>query len=406
MKSGMRLEDDDLERLMAHGEDFRVEYKETLDGDAPVRIREAVCAFANDLPRSGKAGVVFVGVGNDGEPRRIDVRDRMLVDLTGIKTDGNIVPPPSILVEKRNLKGANVAVVTVLPSDSPPVRYKGAIHVRSGPRRGIATAQNERILNEKRRAHDIPFDIQPVPGAHVSDLSVRRFEEEYLPRAFGADILEANEHSTDQRLAAAKMIASSEDPTATVLGLLVLGKRPRDFLSNSYVQFLRIDGLRLSDTIVDDETVDGTVPETLRSLDEKMKAHIRTGVDITGSDRERREPTYPLAALQQITRNAVMHRTYEATNAPVRVNWFNDRIEVHSPGGAFGEVTREKFGYPGLTDYRNPNLAEAMKVLGYVQRFGVGIDIAKRELENNGNPEPDFMVEDTFIQVTIRSRES
>ena len=405
MKPGMRLEDAELEGMMARGEGFRVEYKESLDGDAPTRIREAVCAFANDLPRSGQVGVVFVGVGNDGEPRRVDVSDRTLVQLTSIKTDGNIVPPPSILVEKRNLKGADVAVVTVLPSDSPPVRYKGAIHVRSGPRRGIATEQDESILNEKRRAHVIPFDIQPVPGAGVSDLSVRRFEEEYLPRAFSADTLEANERSTDQRLAAAKMIASAKEPTATVLGLLALGKQPREFISNSYIQFLRIDGVRWSDTIVDDEAMDGTVPEMLQRVDEKMKAHIRTGVDITGADRERREPTYPLAALQQITRNAVMHRTYEATNAPVRVTWFDDRIEVHNPGGAFGEVTREKFGHPGLTDYRNPNLAEAMKVLGYVQRFGVGIDIAKRELEENGNPEPEFTVEDTFVQVTIRGRE-
>ena len=47
-----------------------------------------------------------------------------------------------------------------------------------------------------------------------------------------------------------------------------------------------------------------------------------------------------------------------------------DRIEVLSPGGAFGVVTVENFGQPGLTDYRNPNLAEAMKYLGYVQRFG------------------------------------
>ena len=37
-----------------------------------------------------------------------------------------------------------------------------------------------------------------------------------------------------------------------------------------------------------------------------------------------------------------MHRTYEATNAPIRVSWFNDRIEVLSPGGAFGVVTAAK----------------------------------------------------------------
>lgn len=400
----MRLDDAELERMMSQGESFRVEYKESLADSASVGIQEAVCAFANDLSGSGQPGVVFVGVKNNGEPIRIGITDQMLIQLSNIKTDGNIVPPPSMLVEKRTLKGADVAVITVLPSDSPPVRYKGAIHVRIGPRKGIATVQDERILNEKRRAHTLPFDIQPVPGAMVSDLSLSRFEEEYLPQAFSAEILEANERSMPQRLATTKMIASADDQTATVLGLLVLGKRPRDIIPNSYVQFLRIDGVELSDPIIDDETIDGTILEILGRIDDKLRAHISTGVDLTSSDKEQRKSTYPLAALQQLMRNAVMHRAYEATNAPVRVTWFNDRIEIHNPGGAYGTVTKENFGRPGVTDYRNPNLAEAMKVMGYVQRFGVGIATAKRELEQNGNPEPDFVVEDAFIQVTIRGR--
>ena len=402
----MRLDDAALERILSQGESFRVEYKETLDGSASVDIREAVCAFANDLSCSRETSVVFVGVKDNGKPSQIRITDQMLTQLSSIKTDGNIVPPPTMLVEKRRLKGADVAVITVLPSDSPPVRYKGAIHVRIGPRRGIATEQDERILNEKRRAHTLPFDIQPVPGATASDLSIRQFDEEYLPNAFSVEILQANERTTNQRLATTKMIASADDQTATVLGLLVLGKRPRDLIPNSYVQFLRIDGVELSAPIVDDETIDGTIPEVLRRIDDKLKAHISTGVDLTGSDKERRDFTYPLVALQQIVRNAVMHRAYEATNAPVRVTWFNDRIEVHNPGGAFGTVTRENFGRPGLTDYRNPNLAEAMKVMGYVQRFGVGIATAKRELEKNGHPEPEFIVENAFVQVTIRGRAS
>ena len=61
-----------------------------------------------------------------------------------------------------------------------------------------------------------------------------------------------------------------------------------------------------------------------------------------------------------------------------------------NPGGPFGEVTIETFGQPGLTDYRNPNLAEAMRVLGFVQRFGYGIPLARRLLQENGNPEPGF----------------
>ena len=59
--------------------------------------------------------------------------------------------------------------------------------------------------------------------------------------------------------------------------------------------------------------------------------------------------------------------------------WFWDRIEIQNPGGPYGQVTRANFGMPGITDYRNPHIAEAMKNLGYVQRFGVGISLARKE---------------------------
>ena len=107
-------------------------------------------------------------------------------------------------------------------------------------------------------------------------------------------------------------------------------------------------------------------------------------------------------ALQQLVRNGVLHRTYEVSNAPVRCNWFTDRIEILSPGGPYGQVTAENFGQAGVTDYRNPHLAEAMRALGFIQRFGVGITIAQQELAANGNPPPEFEVRETFVRVTVR----
>ncbi len=117
-----------------------------------------------------------------------------------------------------------------------------------------------------------------------------------------------------------------------------------------------------------------------------------------------RRPDYPVVALQQLARNAVMHRTYEGTYAPVRITWFSDRVEIQNPGGPFGQVNRQNFGQPGVTDYRNPYLAEAMKNLGYVQRFGVGIPLARKELQKNGNPPPEFIVEDAHVLVIVRRR--
>ena len=394
---------EELLQIIEAGEADLVEFKESLSGGAAESIREAICAFANDLPRYEKPGFVFVGVKNDKTIAGLPVTDELLVQLANMKTDGNIVPPPSLNVEKRVLQGKEIAVVTVQPSDSPPVRFRGTIQIRIGPRRGIATAQDERILNEKRRYGDRPFDLYPVPTANISDLNLTQFENEYLPQVVTAEILAANERTSEERLVAAKMIAPGDERIPTVLGILVIGKNPQDFLLGAYVQFLRIDGNELADDILDSDEIRGAIPDLLRRLDEKLNAHNRIAVDFTTSVVEQRTELYPIPALQQVVRNAVMHRTYEATNAPIRVSWFNNRIEVFSPGGAFGVVTAANFGQPGLTDYRNPNLAEAMKNLGYVQRFGVGIPTARRLLTEAGHPEPKFEIYDTNVLVTIEA---
>jgi len=393
--------DAELLRVIAGGETDRVEFKESLTGSVAERIREAICAFANDLPGHGAPGLIFVGVSDDSTIVGTSATDRLLQQLADMKTDGNILPPPTLAVERRVLQNKEVALVVVQPSNSPPVRCKGSICIRIGPRRGIATAQDERILNEKRRFGDRPFDVTTIPTAGLSDLNLTQFENEYLPAAFADEILAANDRSLREQLSATKMIESAQQPTATVLGLLALGKNPQDFLPGAYTQFLRIGGNELADDILDSEDIGGAVPDLLRRLDEKLRAHNRTEVDITSGDTDLRTALYPMEALQQIARNAIMHRTYEATNAPVRVSWFSDRIEVISPGGAFGTVDVDNFGQPGLTDYRNPNLADAMKTLGYVQRFGVGIDIARRHLAQAGHPLPEFDVSGNHVRVVI-----
>ena len=212
----------ELELLLADLESELVERKESFRAVSD-RVRETVCAFANDLPDHRRAGIVFIGAKDDGSPSGLPITDDLLLQIADIKTDGNIVPPPTLSVMKHTLRGAEMAVITVQPADSPPVRYRGRIHIRIGPRRGIASAQDERILNEKRRHRDRPFDVQPVPSAVLADLDRRLFEESYLPSAFAPDILAVNDRTYEQRLAATKMIVSIDDPTPTVLGILVLG---------------------------------------------------------------------------------------------------------------------------------------------------------------------------------------
>lgn len=397
--------DEELLQIIEDDESDCVEFKESLSGDAPEKIRMAICAFSNDLPNHGKPGFIFLGVKPDRTIVGFQVTDELLRRFADMKTDGNILPPPSLTVEKRELQGKEIAVVKVEPSNSPPVRYKGVIHIRTGSRQDIANSQDERILNEKRRYGERPFDLYSIPSSTISDLNLPLFNYEYLPQSVSQEILEQNERTLNEQLAATKMITSVDEPIPTVLGILTLGKNPQDFLHGAYIQFLRIDGNELADEIIDSEEIRGAISDQIRRLDEKLRGHNRVAVDITSGPVEKRSADYPLEALQQITRNAIMHRTYEGTNAPVRVSWFNNRIEILSPGGVFGGVTTDNFGDPGATDYRNPNLAEAMRTLGFVQRFGMGIPIARRLLLKNGNAEPNFSLLNTFINVTIHRKD-
>ena len=400
------LSDTELTSLLGDTESDRIERKKTWAGDAPEKTRQAVCASANDLPNHRQPGIVFIGANDDGSVANIEVTDQLLLTLSDMKTDGKIVPPPTLTVEKRLLKGASMAIVTVWPADAPPVRYEGRIWIRIGPRRGLASAQDERVLNEKRRFRDLHFEAHPVAASVINDLSRSIFEQEYLPNAVAADVLAANDRTYEQRLASCGMVASADEPIPTVLGPLVLGTTPRTWISGSYIQFLRIHGTTLADPIADEAEIDGTISAILRRLDEKLNAHLITSVDFTSQDREVRRSAYPLVALQQLARNAVLHRNYEGTNAPVKLYWFNDRIEIINTGGPYGSVTARNFGKPGYSDYRNPQLAAAFKVLGYAQRFGAGITLAQQALEKNGNPPAKFEIEQNFVAAIIASNEA
>lgn len=399
-----RLTDSKLEQLLEDTESDRVERKRSFKGNAAKKARQAVCAFANDFPNYNQPGILFIGAEDDGSPSREPISDELLRNLSDMKTDGNILPLPAFSLEKRKLKGAEMAVVMVMPSDMPPVKYEGRIWIRTGPRGSIANEQEERILNEKRRTRNLPFDISTIPTSTISDLSKTIFENEYLPAAFAEDVLINNGRTYEEQLTSCKFTVSPTDTTPTLLGLLSIGKSPQDFLPGAYIQFLRIDGRMLYDPVVDEEDIRGPLVEMLHRIAEKLKAHNRTAIDITSARVHKKGAIYPHVALQQILYNAVLHRTYESTHAPVRVYWFNDRIEINSPGGPYGNVTPENFGRPGITDYRNPNICDVLKTFGFVQAFGRGIATARRVMQDNGNPEPEFEVNQSSVLCILRGK--
>lgn len=390
------LAEDELRALMADLESDRVE--RTISVNKTDKLCRAICAFANDFPGYGLPGYLLVGVDDDGRPSGLQVTDDILLKLGGLRTDGLIQPMPAMVVDRVGLSEGDVAVVKVLPSDMPPVRYEGRIHIRVGPRRAIASEQEERMLVERRVSSARSFDLMPCTGATLEDLALELFTTGYRPRAISPEIIEQNNRPIEQQLAALRFF-DIRRAAPTHAGLLLFGKDPRAWLPGAYVQFLRIDGTSLADVIVDEQEIGGDLLTLLRQLDLVTGVNIRQRPVPISVLQERTARDYPPAALRELLLNAIMHRSYES-NAPVRFYWFTDRVEIQSPGGLYGNAKPENF--PEQNDYRNPVVAEAMKVLGYVNKFGRGVFRAQADLQANGNPPAEFVLDPGFVKVVVR----
>lgn len=390
------LSDDELTVRQRDLESRLVERKRS--GADRSGIRKNICAFANDIAGSGQVGVIFVGVEDNGDCAGLEIDDQLLRTLAQMRSDGNIQPIPSIQVDRKILEGCPVAALQVEPADNPPVRYQGRVWVKVGPTVQEATSEEEQRLIERRRAGDLSFDLRPAASAGLDALDMDYVRRTYIPAAISADVLEQNQRPLPQQLRSLRL-AVGDQPTWGAL--IACSGDPQAWVPGAYVQFLRIEGTELTDPIKDQKVLTGKLEDVLRRLDDLLEVNIAVRTELTSSPREIRQPDYPIPALQQLARNAVMHRAYEATNAPVRVYWYSDRIEIQSPGGLYGRVTPANIG-TGATDYRNPLIAEIMHNLGFAQRFGMGLPIARKALADNGNPPPEFDLSPTHVAVIVR----
>ena len=116
----------------------------------------------------------------------------------------------------------------------------------------------------------------------------------------------------------------------------------------------------------------------------------------------REEPVvdYPDWATRELLMNAICHRDY-STNGPIQFYQYDDRIEIMNHGGLYGRANEENF--PNVNDYRNIVVAEAMKVLGFVNRHSRGVLRVQKDLRANENGEA---VYDFGYQTAVLVREN
>lgn len=391
------LTEDQLKGLLGDLESDLIE--RTVSVDKLDKFGQAICAFANDLPNHRRPGYLLIGVKDDGMLSGLTVTDELLKNLGGIRSDGNVLPQPFLTIAKFSLPGGEIAVVEVVPADLPPVRYKGRVHIRVGPRKAIAGEQEERVLSERRIAQARSFDAHPCPEAKLGDLALGQFDA-YRREAVAPDTIAANHRPIEQQLASLRLY-DPERACPTHAGMLLFGKNSRFFLPGAYVQYLKLPGTDLTDLPEDQAEISGDLHSVLREVAGRLKLLIQTTMRPISALAEKVSPDYPEWALRELLMNAVMHRNYDS-NTGIRFYAFSDHIEIQSPGGLYGEATPENF--PTRNSYRNPVIAEAMKSLGFVNRFGYGVQRAQALLADNGNPPAQFEFDEHAVLVKVYGR--
>lgn len=369
------------------------------------KFAEAVCAFANDLVGRSAPGYFIFGVADDGTVvNQEPIREGLQQAILSFRTDGRIIPQPAIQVKIFTLNEGTVLVVEVPPSLYPPVRYRDRIWIRVGPRKETATVEEERRLTEKRISQARTYDLLPCLGSRKDDLDMSYVRRTYVPLLVSQEDLDENGRTIEEQLGSVRMY-DRQYSCPTNAAVLLFGQTlaiTTTYFPGSYIQYIRFDGNDLLDTPLYDHRIEGNIIQQLEEIKRFIEINIirRYQREIT----EEQHYNYPLIALLEFIYNAIIHRDY-ASNAPIRFYHFNDRIEIQSPGGLYGQSNPENF--PNANDYRNPVLAEAAFKLGYVQQFNLGVRKAEKALEKNDSPAPEYDInQSSYFLVIIKAHEN
>lgn len=395
----------DLDPLLS-SETPRVEWKQAVSS---AELLKACCALANDIGQSNQPGFLLLGVDKKGTPVGLDLPgtklDEELQRIDSWLRSTSLWPTPSFAVHVAPAEAAGrvVLAVEVRPYAVPPVvEYDRRAWVRPGTSTVKATAADLARLRERRPVSARPFDSRPIPAGRLDDI-----DDEPLRAAF-AEERELDEDPTSfpdfetwlsVRRSLGEIIGEAWVPTNAAI--LAYGKSPQRFIPGAFVDVVRYAGEGVDAEVAWRKRIAGTAGTQIEALRQLLQAEVKEALPGGDQSGARFTPDYPVQALEEFARNLVQHRLYEGTNAPSRVEVFDDRIEFSNPGDLFGRASEGPFGTH--SDYRNPALTAILVDQGYVRQLGRGIRRAKAFLAKNGNPDLEVEV-DGFTRITVRAR--
>lgn len=373
----------------------------TAVGGVPKTLADSVSALTN-----GSGGLVILGLSEkDGFVAAEGFDAHASMDALSDICANKLMPPVRAQISIEEVDGASIVVADIpetAPQDKPCYvenkgMYKGSF-IRTGDGDRLLTPYEINRLNENRAQPK--FDLDVVAGATIKDLDAAQVKKVLEhQRALNPRIFDAlsDEHALEALNITARTAEGKQG--ITLGGLLALGTYPQHFepcctiTVSCYKEAYAGPAAALE-------------PTTSQSMAGSIPYLIADAVALIA-----KQASYPEAAVREALCNALVHRDYSPMGCgiPVKVNLYADRLEIISPGGLFGAVTKDTLGELGITGTRNRMLAAILESVPYpgggfvLSNGNGGIKRLKAELALAGYAQPSIQDALSYFSITIKN---
>ncbi len=360
----------------------------------PTRLYDTLSSFSNQ----DGGGVILFGIDENNDFTPVGVYD--LNDLQKKVTEQCNQMSPQI---RATFTVAEYGGVSICSAEIPsldlterPCYYRGAGKVRGSFTRvgdaDLPMTDYEIYSYESFRKHQHD-DERPVERASLSMLNQDQLQSYLLQMRM--DRPGFAQLTTEQSY---DMLAITREDHPTLAAVLSFGLYPQGYFPQLAITAIVVPGTKIGEVgpdnarFLDNKRIEGTLSEMLsealrfclRNMKTKTVIDPQTGVRTD-------KPEYPIEAIREAVLNALIHRDYShhTEGTPIQIDFFSDRLEIHSPGGLYGRMTIEDLGY-ARPDLRNPALAAMSEFLLKTENRYSGIPTIRREMANAGLPAPVF----------------
>ena len=370
-----------------------IEVKTAKDG-CPKRLYDTLSSFSNQ----DSGGILIFGLDERAAFQAVGVYD--LHDLQKKVTEqcNQMDPPVRAVFTFTEYEGVNIcsAEIPAIDLADRPCYYKGAgkvkgAYVRVGDA-DLPMTDYEIYSYEvyRKHVHDDERIVERIP--------VSMLERTRLERFLNDKKAERPQFSMLQESQMLEMLNVTRGGVPTLAGIMNFCIYPQGIFPQYSITAVVVPGYEIGDVgedmerFMDNKRICGTISEMVEEAVGFCKRNMKIKTIIDPDTGRRRDKTeYPLNAVREAVLNALIHRDYSehTEGTPVQIDFFKDRLEIHSPGNLYGRMTVEQLGV-ARPDLRNPALAVMAESLTGAENRYSGIPTIRKEMADAGLPEPVF----------------